>query len=64
MRNYLEVYHWLGSTKNWLYFQFENSRIVTKHMTQINFRSSAKQGKLSKLDNGQEDWNYFDFTKM
>ena len=29
--------------------QLENSRIVTKHMSEINFRSSAKQGDIIEL---------------
>ena len=30
--------------------QLENTRIVTKHMTEINFMSSAKQGDIIELD--------------
>ena len=29
--------------------QLENSRIVTKHMSEINFRSSAKQGDIIEI---------------
>ena len=29
--------------------QLENSRIVTKHMSEINFRSSAKQGDIVEI---------------
>ncbi len=29
--------------------QLENSRIVTKHLTEINFRSSAKQGDIVEI---------------
>ena len=46
-----------GKLLAWLYeelalytiIQLENSRIVTKHMSEINFRSSARQGDIIEI---------------